>query len=220
MVLNLFCLIYPLTKSKNWFSDLINHSQIACGFVSFSIAKATHEDASNANVSSETNPNIGRVPTARNREQLVCKDVWFSCTWVRWREAKWAYKIDGFVEPSPTALAQKLPWGLWIIICFMMNSNRSPGMVLVNLSSSTHYLKMLKSSIVNSWITRSLKRPPLCWLSTVYGPGADPGGRLGRSPRLKPTKVTLFTMISYNSEKSTRDTMLFCLTLFGHIGEV
>jgi len=34
--------------------------------------------------------NIGRVPTERNREQLVCKHVWFSCTHVGWREAKWA----------------------------------------------------------------------------------------------------------------------------------
>jgi len=43
----------------------------------FFIAKATYEDASNHIVSSETNPDIGRVPTARNREQLFCKDMWF-----------------------------------------------------------------------------------------------------------------------------------------------
>jgi len=47
-----------------------------------------HEDASNPIMSSETNPNIGRVRTAQNREQLVCKDMWFSCTCVQRREAK------------------------------------------------------------------------------------------------------------------------------------
>jgi len=71
-----------------------------------------HKHASNPIVTSETNLNIGRVPTARNREQLVCRDMWFSCTCVRWCEAKWAYKIDGFVEPSPSAFEQKIPW--WI----------------------------------------------------------------------------------------------------------
>jgi len=80
---------------------LISHSQIAYGFSSFSIAKATHEDVSYPNA------NIGRVPKARNREQLVYKDMWFSCTCVRWREEKWAYKIDGFVEPSPSALKKR-----------------------------------------------------------------------------------------------------------------
>jgi len=34
--------------------------------VSFAIAKATRQDASNPNVCSETNPGIDRVPTARN----------------------------------------------------------------------------------------------------------------------------------------------------------
>jgi len=87
---------------------LISHSQIAYGFSSFSIAKATHEDVSYPNA------NIGRVPKARNREQLVYKDMWFSCTCVRWREEKWAYKIDGFVEPSPSALEKKIPWCFWI----------------------------------------------------------------------------------------------------------
>jgi len=31
--------------------------------------------------------------------------------------------------------------------------------------------------------------------------GADPGGRLGRLPHVKPTKVTLFTMILNKLEK-------------------
>jgi len=43
-------------------------------------------------VSSQTNSNTGRVSTARNREQVVCKDMWLSYTCVGWREAKWAYK--------------------------------------------------------------------------------------------------------------------------------
>jgi len=37
--------------------------------------------------------------------------------------------------------------------------------------------------------------------------GRIQGGRLGRSPPVEPTKVTLFTMILYNSE--TRYSLLF-----------
>jgi len=64
--------------------------------------------------------------------------------------------------------------------------------------------------------------------------GADPGtGRLGRSPSLKPTKITLFTMILHNSENNiskpnpskslvmfqfptVRDLRTLCRTLFYH----
>ena len=87
-----------------------------------------------------------------------------SYTCVGWREAKWAYKIDGFVEQSPSALEQKITWG-FLISSLMMNSTRSPRIVLAELSSWTFWLITLKSAIVNSWITHSLKRPPLCWLS-------------------------------------------------------
>jgi len=74
---------------------LVSHSQIACGFFSFYIAnaKATHEDASNPIMSSEMNLSIGRVPTAQNQEQFVCKNMWFLCTCVRWREAKRPTKL-------------------------------------------------------------------------------------------------------------------------------
>jgi len=41
--------------------------------------------------------------------------------------------------------------------------------------------------------------------------GADPGRwQVGRSPTLKPTKVTLSIMILYNSENSIRDMRSFC----------
>jgi len=39
------------------------------------------------NVSSETNPDLARFPTARNWAQLVWKDMWLSCTCVGWNEA-------------------------------------------------------------------------------------------------------------------------------------
>jgi len=52
----------------------------------FVIAKATRQDASNPNVYSEMNPDIGRVPTARNWAQLFCKDMWLSCMCVEWSE--------------------------------------------------------------------------------------------------------------------------------------
>ena len=44
--------------------------------------------------------------------------------------------------------------------------------------------------------------------------GTDPGGAI--VPLLKPTKVTLFTTILYNSEKSIRDIRPFCHPLFCH----
>jgi len=72
---------------------LINHSQIACGFFSFSIAKATHEDDSNPIVSSETNPNIGRLPTARNREHWSAKTCGFH-----------VLECDGVKQNEPTKL--------------------------------------------------------------------------------------------------------------------
>ena len=48
--------------------------------------------------------------------------------------------------------------------------------------------------------------------------GADPGG--GAIAPLKPTKVTLFAMIVYNSEKTIRDIWPFCPPLFCHSSAV
>jgi len=45
-------------------------------------------------------------------------------------------------------------------------------------------------------------------------PVADPGRAIGAISSLKPTKVTLFTMILYNSENNIRDTRPFCRLLF------
>jgi len=42
------------------------------------------------------------------------------------------------------------------------------------------------------------------------------GDRPNRPPPLKPMKVTLLTMILYNSEKSIRDIKPFCRPLFCH----
>jgi len=56
-----------------------------------------------ANVSSETNPDAGRVPTARNWAQLVGTKT-CGCYVRVWDELKRAYKIDGFVEPLPGTL--------------------------------------------------------------------------------------------------------------------
>jgi len=44
-------------------------------------------------------------------------------------KAKWAFKIDGFVEPSPSTLEQKMHWGIWTS-SVMMKSTRSPRMIL------------------------------------------------------------------------------------------
>jgi len=48
----------------------------------------------------------------------------------------------------------------------------------------------------------------------VVEAGADPEG--GDRPALRPAKVTLFTMILYNSENSIRDIKPFCHPMFGH----
>jgi len=50
----------------------------------------------------------------------------------------------------------------------------------------------------------------------VSGRGGSSGGALGQSPLLKPTKVTLFTIILYNSENNIRDTRPFCRPMFYH----
>jgi len=41
-----------------------------------------------------------RLPTARNRGQLVCEDMFLSCTYA-WDGVKRAYKIKDFIEPLP-----------------------------------------------------------------------------------------------------------------------
>ena len=55
---------------------------------------------------------------------------------------------------------------------------------------------------------------------TLYSPvwlrGGSSGGRLGRSPPLKPTKVTFFAIILYNSENNIRDIRPFLRRLFCH----
>jgi len=45
---------------------------------------------------------------------------------------------------------------------------------------------------------------------------SNPGGRLGRSLPLKHTKVTSFTIVFHNSEKSIRDIRPYCRLLFRH----
>jgi len=50
------------------------------------------------------------------------------------------------------------------------------------------------------------------WLDEHRG-----GSRVRRSPLLKPTQVTLFTMILYNLENSNRDIESFCRPLFCYI---
>jgi len=63
---------------------LISHSPIVCDSFSFAIAKATRQDASSPNVSSETNHDMSRVPTARNWAQVavmyVCEMEWSELT--------------------------------------------------------------------------------------------------------------------------------------------
>ena len=51
-------------------------------------------------------------------------------------------------------------------------------------------------------------------VAEMLKPRADPG--VDRSPQKKPTNVTLFTMIFYNSENSVRDLRPFCRPLFCH----
>ena len=45
---------------------------------------------------------------------------------------------------------------------------------------------------------------------------ADPRGTTGAIPPVKPARVTVFTIILYNSENSIQDIRLFCRPLFCH----
>ena len=49
---------------------------------------------------------------------------------------------------------------------------------------------------------------------SVVEAGSDPEG--GAIAPLKPAKVTLFTMVLYNSENNIRDIRPFCHPWFGH----
>jgi len=131
--------IFFLISSFVLFSmcGLIRHSPVACGFFSFAIPKARRQDASNPNMSSETNPDIGRVPTARKAAQLVCKDMWLSCTGHVWDGVKRAYRIAGFIETLPGTLEKKKDTRRFWTSSVMMKSTRSPRVILDKLSSST-----------------------------------------------------------------------------------
>jgi len=50
----------------------------------------------------------------------------------------------------------------------------------------------------------------------LHRAGADLEGDWGENLALKPIKVTLFTLILYNSENSIRDIRSFCRPLFCH----
>jgi len=58
-----------------------------------------------------------------------------------------------------------------------------------------------------------------CFLDNVARGGSQKGA-IGAIAPLKPAKVTLFTMILYNSENNIRDIRPFCRPLFGHITAV
>ena len=84
------------------------HSPSVRGF-SFATAKATRQNASNPNASSERNPDTGRAPTAWNGVQLFCKDMCLSCRCVGWSGG--VHKTDGFIGPLPGPLEEKVQWG-------------------------------------------------------------------------------------------------------------
>jgi len=52
------------------------------------------------------------------------------------------------------------------------------------------------------------------WIINFHTQTNQPATAIERSPPLKPTKVTLFTMILYYSENSIRDIRLFRRLLF------
>jgi len=75
-----FCSLFDYIHSV-WFDETLPNC------MRFPLLLQKHHDRmlSNPNVSSETNPDIGRVPTARTWAQAFCKDVWLSCTCVGWK---------------------------------------------------------------------------------------------------------------------------------------
>jgi len=87
--------------------DLISHSQIACGFFPFSIAKATYEGASNPNMFSETKYRKSSYSTKSRTTSMKTRMVF---VYIRGMErSKMSLQIDGFVVPSPNALEQTMP---------------------------------------------------------------------------------------------------------------
>jgi len=114
----------------------VSHSPMVRVFFSFTVAKTTRQDASNPNVSSEVDPDIGRLPTARNWARLVGIDMWLSCTVRVWNVEKRAFKIYSFIEPLPGTLVKKIRWGFWTS-SFMMRWIRCSRMIPDKLSLST-----------------------------------------------------------------------------------
>jgi len=110
---------------------LISLSPLACGYLSFAVAKATRQDASNPNVSSKKNPDTGRIPTTRNWTQLVWKDC--DSHVGLWDGVKRACKLDGFIEPQSGSW-RKETVRLWAS-SLMIKSTRGPRMIWDNFSS-------------------------------------------------------------------------------------
>ena len=130
--LTLLFLLFSITSIVYGF---ISHSPIACVFFPFAIAKAKRQDASNAKVFSETNPDISRAPATRTWAQLVCKDVWLTCTFLGWMNK--TYRIDGLIETPLLKSAPglhnsvRLAWRLLgIILSLWVCWNPSVGIAL------------------------------------------------------------------------------------------
>ena len=134
---------------------LITRSPIVCGFFPFAIANVTRQDASKPNVSSETNPYIGRVFTAQSWAQEVCKDMWLSCTCVRWSKASlqncrlYRIIIRHFGEKDTLRFLN--------IVCYDEADRKS-----THDSRKVFYFDTITDNVeactFNSWRTRSLKR--------------------------------------------------------------
>jgi len=86
------------------------------------------------------------------------------------------------------------------------------------------YTKVIKLPQVNCYTNTLLLRSGCHYLKTIFvvskkselsPSGADPGGDWAIAS-LKPTKVTLFTLILYNFQKNIRDIRPFCRLLFCH----
>jgi len=84
-------------------------------------------------------------------------------------------------------------------------------------SAGSHYAERISCKITETLNFQSVVSAPL---ENVSAPGADPGGRLGRSASLKPTKATLFIIILYDLRNKIRNIRLFCRPLFWHSSAV
>ena len=124
-----------------------------------------------------------------------------------------AARPSALLSQSIVEIEFVVQWGT-LNFAFLLFTTLSPILNTRSISSAGyHYAERISCKTIETWKLQSVVSAPL---ENVSAPGADPGGRLGRSTPWKPTKVTLFTIILYNLKSSSCNIGQFCRPLFWH----